>query len=341
MARTTVVFVHGFLSSDRVWTAFRDLIRADPALDDVETHAFRYATSLLSWHPLRQVPTFDEVADGLRTFLRHDLADRSRLALVTHSQGGLVAQRALARMLTDDDADLARIRLLLMYACPTAGSDLGLSARRALLRANPQERQLRPLNAAVLDAQRAVLHRIVHTAEPSTRVLAFAGESDAVVPPASARSVFPDAGVLPGDHFTIVQPDSPAHRSYVVLRQELRRLARADDRPPATPLPRPRAGGDAPSLGADAELVDLLLAVPGMTDPAFRAQAYARLPMRVREQLTRPGPARLELLAALDTLRDHRHLAPGRALADALAALVPEHPVVVELRTRLVALDAG
>ncbi|QLQ35801.1 effector-associated domain 2-containing protein [Micromonospora robiginosa] len=332
MARTTVVFVHGFLSSDQVWATFRDLIRADPALGDVDTHAFRYATSLLSWHPLRQVPTFDDVADGLRTFLRHDLADRPRLALVTHSQGGLVAQRALARMLTDDDADLARIRLLLMYACPTAGSDLGLAARRALLRANPQERQLRPLNAAVLDAQRAVLHRIVHPPGSPTRVLAFAGESDAVVSPASARSVFPDAGVLPGDHFTIVRPDSPEHRSYRVLRQELLRLAGDDDRPPAAPIPHPRADG---------ELVDLLLAVPGMTDPAFRAQAYARLPLRVREQLTRPGPARLELLAALDTLRAYRHLAPGRALADALALLAPEHPVVAELRPRLVALDAG
>ncbi|MET8067099.1 hypothetical protein [Micromonospora sp. NPDC005313] len=332
MATTTVVFVHGFLSSDEVWSACRDLIRRDPALADVETHAFRYATSLLSLHPLRQVPTFDEVADSLRTFLRHDLADRPRLALVTHSQGGLVAQRALARMLTDDDPDLARIRLLLMYACPTAGSDLGLPARRALLRANPQERQLRPLNAAVLDAQRAVLHRLVHVPEPSMRVLAFAGESDGVVSAASARSVFPDAGVLPGDHFGIVRPDSPQHRSYVVLRQALLHLAAQEDRPRANIVPAPRNDG---------ELVDLLLEVPGMADPAFRALAYARLPPRVRERLSRPGPVRQELLAALDTLRDYRHLAAGRAFADALAALVPEHPVVAEVRERLVALDVG
>ncbi|MEU9513234.1 hypothetical protein [Micromonospora sp. NPDC048169] len=339
MATTTVVFVHGFLSSDEVWSAWRDLIRRDPALADVETHAFRYATSLLSVHPLRQVPTFDEVADGLRTFLRHDLAGCPRLALVTHSQGGLVAQRALARMLTDDDPDLARIRLLLMYACPTAGSDLGLPARRVLLRANLQERELRPLNAAVLDAQRAVLHRIVHVPEPSMRVLAFAGESDAVVSPASARSVFPDTGVLPGDHFGIVRPDSPRHRSYVVLRQALLHLAA--EPPRATVVPAPRTATGSPSSLNDGELVDLLLEVPGMTDPAFRAQAYARLPPRVREQLSRPGPVRLELLAALDTLRDYRHLAAGRAFADALAALVPEHPVVAEVRERLVALDAG
>ncbi|WP_174534140.1 effector-associated domain 2-containing protein [Micromonospora chalcea] len=341
MVTTTVVFVHGFLSSDRVWSAFRELIRDDPALGDVETHAFRYATSLLSWHPLRQVPTFDEVADSLRTFLRHDLAHRPRLALVTHSQGGLVAQRTLARMLADDDPDLARIRLLLMYACPTAGSDLGLSTRRALLRANPQEQQLRPLNAAVLDAQRAVLHRLVHVPDPSMRVLAFAGESDAVVSPASARSLFPDTGVLPGDHFGIVRPDSPQHRSYVVLRQALLHLAVEDDRSRANTVPQPRTPTAAPPPANDGELVDLLLKVPGMADPAFREQAYARLPPRVREQLSRPGPVRLELLAALDTLRDYRHLAAGRAFADALAALVPEHPVVDELRERLVALDAA
>ncbi|MET7968481.1 alpha/beta hydrolase [Micromonospora sp. NPDC005305] len=339
MAGTAVVFVHGFLSSARVWSNFRGLIRRDEALGAFETHAFTYATSLFSVHPLRQVPTFDEVADSLRTFLRHDLADRARLVLVSHSQGGLVVQRALARMLADGGDELARIRLVVMYACPSAGSDLGLPARRLLVRNNPQERELRPLNAAVLDAQRVVLHRIVHAPEPPLRVLTFAGESDGVVPPASARSVFPDAGVIPGDHSSIVQPESPGHRSYVVLRQALLALAASEDRPAGGGVPAPRAPADPPTPQEYGELVDLLLAVPGMADPTFRAQVYAQLPPPVQAQLPRGGPARLELIGVTGTLWAYRHLCPGRAFGEALALLVPGHPVLADVQGRLAALD--
>jgi len=46
----------------------------------------------------------------------------------------------------------------------------------------------------------------------------YAGEQDNVVTPTSAKGVFPDTGVLPGDHFTIIQPDSIRHRAYLALK---------------------------------------------------------------------------------------------------------------------------
>ncbi|MFI7026104.1 alpha/beta fold hydrolase [Micromonospora sp. NPDC049900] len=377
MSGTAVVFVHGFLSSADTWAEFTRLVAQDDALTGLHVHTFGYESPLVSLNPLRRIPHLDDIADDLRTYLAQDLADHSRLALVSHSQGGLVVQRALARMLADNPGELDRLRLVLMYACPNAGSDLALPLRRTFLRRHPQEADLRPLRAAVLDAQRVVLRQIVHAPQPTIRVKVYAGASDGVVPPASARSVFPDAGVLPGDHFSIIQPDSHEHRSYVVLRRALLALddpASSTGASPDTPAPvvhpsssppdattadatvtpsatgGPAATGHSDSpvrvvgptaepTGAEyAELVRLLLALPHIHDPSFRQQLYSLLPGPVQEQLPRSPVARLELIGMLSTLWRYRHLDGWQALDSALTALVPDHPATIALLARLDAL---
>ncbi|MDG4799928.1 hypothetical protein [Micromonospora sp. WMMD980] len=84
----------------------------------------------------------------------------------------------------------------------------------------PQERELRPLDRAIPDAHRIAVNQIVHATAVTAAtcpipIVAYAGERDGVVTPGSARSVLPDVGVLPGDHFSIIKPDSHRHRSYV------------------------------------------------------------------------------------------------------------------------------
>jgi hypothetical protein len=82
------------------------------------------------------------------------------------------------------------------------------------------------------------MSRIVHASsigadECHIPIVAFAGESDNIVTPASARSVFPDTGVLPGDHFTIIRPDSLNHRAYTALKKNLLMLPRGRRGEPA------------------------------------------------------------------------------------------------------------
>ncbi|MGW9498910.1 hypothetical protein ACWG5P_31870 [Streptomyces prasinus] len=91
------------------------------------------------------------------------------------------------------------------------------------------------MNEQVADVQRTVLNQIVHARETAAHacpipIAVYAGETDNVVTPASARSAFPDAVALPGDHFTIVRPDSLRHRSYTALKRQL--LAAGDSGPP-------------------------------------------------------------------------------------------------------------
>ncbi|QSB15799.1 DUF3089 domain-containing protein [Natronosporangium hydrolyticum] len=345
-----ITFVHGFLSSVKVWSGFQRLISADPQLAECSTHTFGYRSPAFSLHPLRRIPRLPELGDGLRTFLTERLPDQRPVVLVSHSQGGLVVQQLLAQAVADDDrALLSRIRLVVMFACPHAGSDLLLPLRRAAwFWRNPQERHLRPLQAAVTRAQRVVLNRVVHGAG-DTRVVVYAADSDAVVPPAVALGVFPDGGTLPGDHSSIIQPDSHAHPSYTALRHQLTQLTAppvlplqrsvsdpvaAPTRPAAVAGPGPVAAG--PDRIAYQRLAADLLAVPGSDDPAWRQQLYRLLPGPVRQHLPRNSVAHTELLGVLMTIEDYRESGAWEALAEAVRVLAPHHPAAARFQASLV-----
>ncbi|MGW2520012.1 esterase/lipase family protein [Streptomyces sp. NPDC001617] len=225
--RIGVVLVHGFISSPTVWNNFERLIASDSDLDFVSPLPFKYASPKLLFNPMRRVPDLDDVADSLRGYLAVEAGKYERLVLVSHSQGGLVVQRYLARTLSRGlGLELARIKGIILFACPNDGSEFLSSVRQHWSPLNPQLRGLEPLRNEVKDTQSRVISQIVHATvlAPSScpiPIAAYAGESDKIVTRASAQSIFPDAGVLPGDHFTIVQPDSASHRSYTTLKHRL------------------------------------------------------------------------------------------------------------------------
>ncbi|WP_443673248.1 effector-associated domain 2-containing protein [Micromonospora vinacea] len=335
-----VVFVHGFLSSAATWSPMLRLIETDAALGFLDPHTFEYPSPPVSLNPLRRIPDINDIADSLRTYLSHLRDGHSGFVLVTHSQGGLVVQRMLARTLAVGcGPELARIRRIVMFACPNSGSDLALLLRRSGLWRHPQERELRPLDQAISDAHRIVVNQIIHATAVTAAtclipVVAYAGERDGVVTPASARSVFPEVGVLPGDHFSIIKPDSHGHRSYVALKRHLTEAHSMTD------IPAPRPSGErltptpppAPLTAAGYRaLVDRLLAVPRMTEPAFREQVYDLLPPVIVHQLRRDTAARVELFSLVRSFEHYRHLAPGDSLASALETLVPDHPAVTDV----------
>ncbi|MFC7549642.1 alpha/beta fold hydrolase [Plantactinospora sp. GCM10030261] len=338
--RLGVVFVHGFLSSAATWSPFLRLIETDADLASVDPYTFEYPSPPVSLNPLRRIPDINDIADSLRTYLTHARGDQSRLVLVTHSQGGLVAQRMLARTLANGDGpELSRIRRIVLFACPNTGSDLALLLRRSGPWRHPQERELRPLNQAISDAHRIVVNQIIHATAVTAAscpipIVAYAGDRDGVVTPVSARSVFPEVGVLPGDHSSIIKPDSHGHRSYVALKRHLREaLSMAD-------VPAPRPSDDRlspttrpPRTAADLsrELVDRLLAVPRMTEPAFREQVYELLPPVIVHQHRRDTAARVELFSLVRSFEHYRHLAPGDSLVAALETLLPDHPAVADV----------
>lgn len=228
MDDAAIVFVHGLFSSSRTWRNIRELLGSDPDLSALSLLDFEYPSPRFRLHPLRRIPDYTVVADCLTTYLETMAAEYPNVVIVTHSQGGLIVQRFLARMvMSSRGRDLRRIRRIVMFACPNSGSEAFIAVRRwARFWSNPQERTLRPINESVVEAQRIVIDRIVYAKHISSEqcpipILAYAGDRDNIVTPASAKGVFPKVGILPGDHFSIIQPDSREHRTYAALRAEL------------------------------------------------------------------------------------------------------------------------
>ncbi|MEU6347731.1 alpha/beta fold hydrolase [Streptomyces sp. NPDC047072] len=229
MDRAAIVFVHGLFSSSETWRDLRAQLSGMPGIaQEFDLLFFDYATPRSSISPLRKIPNLDTVAESLRSYLDGQPVSHQRLVFVTHSQGGLVVQRYLSRMLAEGRGwELARIRRVVMFACPNNGSELFLLLRRSLMGVigNNQERELRPLQASVQEAQRRVMTGIVHARYVSSDrcpipFMSYAGESDNVVSHSSAVGVFPEAAVLPGDHFSVIKP-GPDGRLVRALRGNL------------------------------------------------------------------------------------------------------------------------
>ena len=236
-----VIFVHGLFSTAEVWTSLKELIAGDPDLSDfVTVHCFQYDSPVIRLRLDRRIAEIDDIADRLRTYLSTELSEAESIVLVTHSQGGLIVQRFLARMLSGGQGrDLARITRIAMYACPNSGSEFLLSVRKlARFWRNPQEKELRPFNRAVMETHRTVIRAVVNAqgctdTECHIPIVAWGGMSDKVVPPIISTAMFPSNGILDGDHFSIVQPTDRDASSYRVLKAELMAAGSPEDVPAA------------------------------------------------------------------------------------------------------------
>jgi pimeloyl-ACP methyl ester carboxylesterase len=228
MIRGHAILIHGFWSSPATWNRTADVLAADPDLAGVSWHRLGYESpkvSLPFW-PTR-IPDYDDIAQSLRPFLSAHAPD-GNIAIVTHSQGGLILQRYLAWMVNEGRGrELVRIRSVVMLACPHEGTDYLRSIRAVLgFRFHPQAGALATLNQSVAAARRTVLHQVVHATAATERecpipVHVYAGRTDKVVTRVPAQSAFPNAAVLPGDHFSILDPDLPGSLTAPTVKAHL------------------------------------------------------------------------------------------------------------------------
>lgn len=228
-----VVFVHGLFSGKDVWRQFARLLAEDPDLH-VEPEYFVYDSPFAARRPDRTVPDPNDLGDQLRAFLDVRYTGDHAVVLVTHSQGGLIAQRYLSRSLREGRGHtLAPLRGVVMYACPNAGSDFFGILRRMLgvFWKNAQVRQLEVFCRDVMETERHIATHVVNASENGNwqwrlPVYSYGAASDRVVRARVARGNFTDGAVLPGDHFSVVRPDNRSHESYRVLKRHLLEVAR-------------------------------------------------------------------------------------------------------------------
>ncbi|WP_412808546.1 esterase/lipase family protein [Nocardia sp. SC052] len=241
--KVALVLVHGILSEGSKWDPLCNLLLRDEELAGrIEIIAVEYPSKLIELDPKRQIPDLDTVAGYLGTRLSEELHPDRPIVFAGHSQGGLIVQRYLVQQLHQGHGlALRRVRQVLMFATPNSGSEYLLPLRKWWSR-NPQEIELRPLNEKIVETQKVILQQIVYAKEFSTISApipfgVYAGITDRVVPPQSAKSVFPDTGELPGDHSSIIVPSSIDDLVYVIIKARLLRVLEASE--PAAAAARP------------------------------------------------------------------------------------------------------
>jgi tetratricopeptide (TPR) repeat protein/pimeloyl-ACP methyl ester carboxylesterase len=222
------VLVHGLFSSGKTWDSLKFSISKDTELQDLEVVTFEYSTPRIRISPMRVIPDQEDVALKLWTFTQDVMRTADEVALIAHSQGGLIVQRMLVQQLQAGEArSLTPIKVVVLLACPNSGSDLFLTLRRgAFFWRHPQERALRPLDKELEAVRTSLLNRVVHARVLSSTsapipIFAYAGESDGMVGSQSALSGFPNRGILDGDHFGILNFSAIDGLNYSTIRAVL------------------------------------------------------------------------------------------------------------------------
>lgn len=260
MINADLVLIHGFWSKASTWDKLAGRMQVDSELQGLRVHRFGYESPKLSvpfsW---TRIPDYDDIAQSLASYLYRD-AVRGETAIVTHSQGGLILQRLLAWMLHEGRGEeLARIKLIVMLACPNEGSEYLRSIRAAArFGRHPQARDLRALSADVSDARRTVLTQVVHAKQVTPRecpipIHTYSGRTDKVVPRGSAQAGFLQTGVLPGNHFSVLDPEAPQNITFPTLKDHLLETFSAEAGTADGPTRRAGAAGTAdpkPSTGS-------------------------------------------------------------------------------------------
>ncbi len=209
---TAVVFIHGFAGDPaKTWGRFPNLLGEVSALEQWDIFSLGYSTNLAP--DIRGVWTADPAIATLATYLLTragvaPLKDYKALALIAHSMGGLVVQRALI----DDRAFSARISHLLLFGTPSAG----LKKAGFFKFFKSQVGDMAADGAFISDLRGRWTGRF--GSGHAFKFWTAAGDRDVFVPPESSLLPFAEKErlVVLGDHLEIVKPTDGSSMSVQV-----------------------------------------------------------------------------------------------------------------------------
>ncbi len=263
-----MVLIHGFGgNAEKTWGQFPSLLCSEPRIEKWDIYSIGYPSSLRIDVPnlWSADPELKTLAIELRTSLSlPPFAGYKVIAIVAHSMGGLVVQRAMV----DDHNLTARISHAIFFGTPSGG----LTKAGLISRLKRQARDVAQGSTFITDLRKDWISKYSGKYPFEMRVVA--GDRDEFVPIASSLAPFPDCmqSVVPGNHLEIVKPTLKEDKSVLLVVDVLAgdhyargvvdgaRLAveRRDFRK-AVDVLLPRAG----SLD-DAALVSLALALDGL-----------------------------------------------------------------------------
>jgi pimeloyl-ACP methyl ester carboxylesterase/tetratricopeptide (TPR) repeat protein len=206
-----VVFLHGFTGSrDDTWDRFPGLLGS--STPDWDIFTVGYATTLQPdvvgiWSADPDLPILSKM---LSTELQMPPFNQYKsLALIAHSMGGLVVQKALV-----DDLDLAKkVQHVILFGTPSAG--LRKAAWMFFWK-----RQLKNMaQGSIFINDLRARWNSCYGSKPPFNLLVIAGASDQFVPPSSSLEPFDVhfQRVVVGNHLSIVKPADPSAPSVILV----------------------------------------------------------------------------------------------------------------------------
>jgi len=214
-AHAAILFIHGG-NVESTWGRFPQLLMAEAALASWDVFSLGYPTSLAFdiagvWSA---DPAIIELGGLIETVADVPPIDAyGALAILAHSMGGLLVQRALL----SNDALRKRVSHLLLFGTPSNG----------LEKASPfnfWKRQIREMatGSPFITKLRSDWTRSIGSTPPFTFVT-VAGDHDEFVPRTSSIEPFPEPlrRMAYGNHIEIVKPKDAEHLGYKIALKAL------------------------------------------------------------------------------------------------------------------------
>lgn len=200
-----ILFIHGFSGNNaKTWGEFPDLLMQSPALSGWDIVSLGYSSKLEPdlvgiWSSDAPI---DKLALLFQTTVKSGLSRHKTIAILAHSMGGLVVQRALV----DNAAFASTVSNLFLFGTPSNG----LRKASPFSFFKPQVRDMGAGSPFITDLRTRWNANFQH---PGFVLWTIAGERDEFVPSSSSLDVFPKGtqAVIPGNHLEIVKPQNAEH----------------------------------------------------------------------------------------------------------------------------------
>lgn len=209
-----VLFIHGLGGdADTTWGKFPELIRADGEL----TKLYDVAKAAYDTGFLGSQPSLAQCAQSLKTEIDNRYPAYADIALIAHSQGGLIARAYIVERL--NSGQKLRVSRLLTFATPHHGSGHATLLKRVLF-SNQQVKELDP-NSAFLLALGIAWGQA--KAERFIRTKYCVAAGDAIVGQVSAMGEWsPNYEVIRGvGHRASVKPETAEETSFLIAKNFL------------------------------------------------------------------------------------------------------------------------
>jgi pimeloyl-ACP methyl ester carboxylesterase len=215
--QASMLFVHGFSGDPtKTWGKFPALLMGEGRLSGWDVYSLGYHTGLSLdvvgiWRANPGLPSLAALLAS-RAVLE-PLKRYKSLALIAHSMGGLIVQRAVL----DDPGLRSRTGYILLFGTPSAG------LRKASLFKfwKPQLKDMADDGEFIEDLRARWKQKIGDN--PTFTLYATAGDEDQFVPPESSIVPFPapNRRVVRGDHLSIVKPGAVSDPSVQIVIESL------------------------------------------------------------------------------------------------------------------------